>query len=257
MTVSRYKTAGEIVSAAARDLGIGSWNDPFASSDEIAERLCGYFNDCGEELLHAHKWMQLKTEWVFTTAPGDTGNYDLPGDWHEIVPQTGWNRTTRLPLGGPLSPQEWQYLKAVLSGVTVTVFARFETNQLRLFPQPVMPGIVVAMEYMSRSWIVPDAKKADWTTNHFNTLGADGADEATQSSDICLFDQQLIKLLLKLKWRENLGFDTTKDQDAYDRFLEKTKSSVDPAPTLSISEGSTLHFRLVDESNLPPTGYGQ
>jgi hypothetical protein len=257
--VARYKQCGQIVSDAARDLGLGVVSDPFGSSDDAIVRLCGYFNDVGADLLHAHDWGQLKTLWEFTTLAGDPGNYPLPADWHEMVLQTAWDRTKRMPMGGPLSSQEWAYLRAWQMGVTLTALFRMESNLLMLYPQPPPPGILVSMEYMSTSWIVKDAAKAAWITANYQTLGSAGFDEATDSSDWCLFDPQLVKLYLKFWWKKEIGLDASAAEEDYRSFLLKTVSSVSPLPTLRI-DGPRLgipNVHLIDNGNLPPTGgYG-
>jgi hypothetical protein len=258
--VASYKQCGAIVSDAALGLGLDVGADPFASADAMTKRMCALFNDCGKDLLHAHTWGQLKALWEFATVGGDTGNYLLPADWHEMVLQTAWDRTKRLPMGGPLSSQEWAYLRAMQMGVTITALFRMETNQLMLHPQPPPPGVLVSLEYMSTNWIVPDAKKADWINNSYNVLSdaAGGKDEATASADWCLFDEQLIKLYLRYKWKRETGFDTTTAEEDYKNVLDKTIGSVSPPPTLRI-DGPRLgmpNVHLIDNLNLPITGYG-
>jgi len=33
------------------------------------------------------------------------GTYDLPADFNYMIDQTGWDRTNRVSIGGPLSPK--------------------------------------------------------------------------------------------------------------------------------------------------------
>ena len=252
-----YKTAGQIVKQAAIDLGIGDWDDPFGSSESLARRLCSFFNNCGKDMLNRHDWGQLKTLWEFTTVDGDTGNYDLPADWQSMVLQTGWDRTKRMPMAGPLSSQEWAYLRAWQMGVTITAMFRMETNQLMLYPQPPPSGVLVSMEYMSNAWLVPDAQRAAWLANHKNTLGAAGLNEAAASTDICLFDDLMMQQYLKLAWKREVGMDWTTALEDFKAAFDRVVSSITPSPVLSISGprlGMNVH--LIDGTNLPPTGWG-
>lgn len=252
-----YKTAGQIVKQAAIDLGVGAWEDPFGSSDALARRLCSYFNTCGRDLVHRHDWGQLKTLWEFTTALGDTGNYALPDDWKSMILQTGWDRTKRMPMAGPLSSQEWAYLRAWQVGVTITAMFRMETNQLMLYPQPPPDGVLVSIEYKSNAWLVPDAQRAAWLANRKNTLGAAGLSEAAASTDICIFDDLLMQQYLKLVWKKEIGMDTTSALEDFKDMFDRTVASASPAPVLSLNGprlGMAVH--LIDGQNLPPTGWG-
>lgn len=254
-----YKTAGQIIKQAAIDLGLGDWDDPFGADDPIAKRLCSYFNNSGKDVMQLHPWGQLKALWEFTTADGDTGNYLLPDDWREMLPQTGWDRTKRMPMGGPLSSQEWAYLRAWQMGVTLTALFRLERNELMLYPQPPPSGILVSLEYLSASWLVPDAKKGVWQTNHYNSLGSAGLTEAIESTDICLLDDFAMQQRLKLWWRREVGMDTAAAREDFLSALDNAKSRASAPPTLSIN-GPRLgipNVHLIDGSNVPPTGYGR
>lgn len=161
--MGRYATAGEIINRAARELGLQPVADPFASSDPNFLQLIGLLTSIGQELAMQHEWPQLIAEKVITTIAGKS-DYELPQDFLEMVNQTGWNRSTRLPVGGPLSPSEWQYLKAALTGVVFNVLFRTSAvntsgrvfaEAMRLFPTPGSSGIVIAFEYRSRNWVSP------------------------------------------------------------------------------------------------------
>lgn len=161
--MARYATAGEIINRAARELGLQPVADPFASSDPNFLQLIGLLTSIGQELAMQHEWPQLIAEKVITTIAGKS-DYELPQDFLEMVNQTGWNRSTRLPVGGPLSPSEWQYLKAALTGVVFNVLFRTSkinssggafAEAMRLYPTPGSAGIQIAFEYRSRNWVSP------------------------------------------------------------------------------------------------------
>lgn len=161
--MARYATAGEIINRAAREVGLQPVADPFASSDPNFLQFIGLLTSIGQELAMQHEWPQLIAEKVITTISGKS-DYELPPDFLEIINQTGWNRSTRLPVGGPLSPSEWQYLKAALTGVVFNVLFRTSAvnssgkifaEAMRLFPTPGSSGISIAFEYRSRNWVSP------------------------------------------------------------------------------------------------------
>lgn len=187
---------------------------------------------------------------VTQISSGSTGvpqtSYDLPADWRDMMDQTGWNRTTRLPLGGPLSPQEWQFLKSRMAGVVFTVLFRPMLQKLYLYPDTSLPmGHVISMEYESSNW-----------------AGASGATSPTKDScsagaDIVFFDAKMVLAKVKLKWLEAKGFDTSVAERDYRRAFEAAKSNDIAAPVLNLDRPSmrTVDVLLGDQ-NIPVTGFG-
>lgn len=245
-----WDTAANIVNDAAVELGLISFQskpaDPFGSTDPNLGLLCQLLKSAGRELLGEkdNGWTHLQTEHTFTTVQG-TYQYDLPTDFYRMVPQSGWNRTNRLPLAGPLSPQEWQYLQGQLAGVVFTVLFRPAQQKLWLYPSTNTPGgYTIAFEYLSRNWVQPQGQSSATT------------DAPTASTDTLWFDSQLLMRGLKLAFLRNRGFDTTSAQQMYEQALGRAKDSDGSAKKLSLnSRGLQPHF--IDAANLPVTGYGQ
>lgn len=247
-----WDTAGNIILDAAVELGLISYQtrlanpDPFAAQDANLGLLCQLLKSSGRELLGEQEsgWTHLQFQYEFTTVQG-TSQYDLPAGFYRMIPQSGWNRTNRLPLGGGLSPQEWQYLKARLTGVVFTVLFRIEQGKLQLYPDTNTPGgYDIAFEYLSRYWVQPQGQTAPTT------------DVPSASTDTLCFDPQLLMRGLKLAFLRNRGFDTTSAQQMYLQALSRAKDADGSPPKLSLNTRG-LHVRVIDEKNLPITGYGQ
>ena len=104
-----WDTAGNIINDAATELGLQAFQakaaDPFASTDPNMGQLCQLLKSVGRDLAKRREWTHLRAIHTLTTVEG-VGWYALPADFGRMINQTGWNRTNRLPLGGPLSPQE-------------------------------------------------------------------------------------------------------------------------------------------------------
>jgi len=151
--MGRYATAGTIIERAAIELGLSvPAATAYSSTDPIAIQLRGLLASAGQSLILDYGWSNLQKEHTFTTVAG-TESYRLPDDFLQMCDQSGWNRTTRFPLGGPLSPQEWQYLKAAVVGVVFNVLIRMDGENMRLFPSNVS-GHTIAYEYLSRDWVL-------------------------------------------------------------------------------------------------------
>lgn len=147
-----FTTAGDIINEAAVEIGLSAVPDPYTSTDPNFVQLRQLLKSLGREIVHARRWTILRRERAFTTVAGQA-IYPLPADFHEMLPQTWWNRTNRLPVGGPLSPQEWQYLKARLVGVVFNVLFRPMQNVIELYPSNTPAGYDIVYEYQSEWWV--------------------------------------------------------------------------------------------------------
>lgn len=149
-----FDTAGNIINQAAVEVGLAAQSDVYASTDQNFIQLRTLLVSLGNDLWREKEWTQLQQVYTFTSV-ANQARYSLPADFGSMIEQTGWNRTNRLPLGGPLSPQEWEYFKARLVGVVFTVLFRPMNQQLWLYPDTGTPGgYVIAFEYVSRYWAV-------------------------------------------------------------------------------------------------------
>ncbi|WP_242394851.1 phage adaptor protein [Anaeromyxobacter oryzisoli] len=243
-------TAGNIVNRAAIQLGllgvsVAQANDPFASQDPNFVQLCELLTSVGDDLNGKHNWPQLRQECVIVTVAGQNV-YPLPADFHEMIDQSGWNRSARLPLIGPLRSQEWQYLKARALGMYISVVFRQAGGNLEINPGMAVPaGTTIAFEYESSRWV--------------QSAGAAAPDKAapTIGTDVVCYDSELAIAALKLAWLEAKGFDTAAAAERYEAKLEHAIGKSTGAPTLSlVGTGRTAVDRFIDNANLPLTGFG-
>lgn len=152
-----FDTAGAIVSQAALELGLTpkAIADPFTSTNPAILQLCALLTSLGRDIRRERQWTWLQQPYQFTTVAGQGFN-PLPPDFDSVIPQTQWNRSTRLPIGGPLSPQDFTAIKASLVGVVFTVLDRFVQGQFQMYPDTNTPGgYVIAYEYISSWWAQP------------------------------------------------------------------------------------------------------
>ena len=242
-----FDTAGQIINDALVEVGLTSVTDPFAESDSNVVQMCTFLKSVGREVLHQHEWTILRKEHSFTTVFG-TSTYAMPTDFHSMHDQSGWNRTNRLPLGGPLSPQEWQYLKARLVGVVFTVLFRPMAGLIYLYPDTNTPGgYNIAFEYQSDGWVRRPALPAD--TYHDFPIAVD---------DIIQFDSLVMSRGLKLAWLKAHGFDTTSAQQDYETALNFAKGHDSYVPVLSLTRQSPLRGadQVIGQQSVPITGFG-
>lgn len=246
--MSRYETAGSIINRTAAELGLTPVSDPFASVDPAFVQLCTLLTSAGQEMLILHQWQKLNRTHSLTTgvAPDDDpdGHYDLPDDFGYMIDQTGWVPTTRLPLGGPLTPQDWTYLVNTSMGSSI-IYVSFRQNdgQLWILPSPPPSGQEITFEYISRNWVedgaVPDTFK----------------DSVSSSADIVLYEPILAIKFLKLRQREAKGFDTTAAVGQFITMFNGWTGVDMSAPILNAAR--SRYFPYLGWRNIPDTGYGQ
>lgn len=244
-----YHTVGAIVARAGVQCGFLSLNaaqiaayDPFSSTDPNVLQVLALLDALGMELagqINHH----LRKEWSLTTAASAT-SYAMPADYAEMVPETGWDRTSKFALGGPASPAVGQFLVA-WGGPIVTRIPYQMKGNLITFPVAPSDGLNLAGEYLSTYWIQTAA----------SGTGPD-ADHATLASDFVLFDPLLVVLGLKKRWQEAKGFDSSITAHDYGERFELAKSRVHAPGVLDLAGRRSTGFRFLDGLNVPDTGYG-
>jgi hypothetical protein len=245
--MSRYDTAGNIINDAGTEVGLTAVSDPFASNDPAFVQLSRMLAACGRELIGVYQWQRFVGTFSLVTSSADTGEYDLPDDYLYMIDQTGWTPTNRLPLGGPMSPQDWTFVTG--SGwnqYTIYISFREFDGKFNILPNdPVPDAQTITFEYVRNTFCVPaGVTDPDLYTNR-----------PTASDDTILFPPILIMKLLKLRFLEAKGFDTTAALGQYNTalatWLPKDKSS----PVLNM--GSRRLFPYLDWRNIPETNFGQ
>ena len=243
--MARYLPVSDIINRAAVEAGLLPSNDPVSDTDETYIQMVGLLNSSGQELAELNDWQSLVKSYEIITADTDSGAYDLPEDFNYMIDQTGWDRTNRVAIGGPLSAQDWTYL-AGRNLVSQTIYASFRQvdGKLDLYPQPAPDGLRLTFEYISRNWLQEQGASAP----NRDTIGA--------GSDICILDPLLSIKFLKLKFLQAKGFDASAAAMEFDTLLASRIGKSTGAPILSASRSSRGMPYLSSYGSTPDTGYG-
>ncbi|HUW15169.1 MAG TPA: hypothetical protein VM537_35960 [Anaerolineae bacterium] len=242
--MARFDNAGDIINRAALEIGLVPVSDPVGSTDEAFIQLTGLLTSAGQEMVELHPWQVLTSVFEFTTTDLDTGSYDLPDDYSYMIDQTGWDRTNKVMISGPLSPQDWTYLKG-RDLVNQTIYASFRLMDAKfdLFPQPPPVGLQVSFEYINRNWVrLSDDSRADSIQN---------------SSDTVLYEPILIIKFLKAKFLEAKGFDPSSARLEFENMMNSRTGKDTGAPILSAGRNGRGYPYLNSLYNTPDTGYGR
>lgn len=151
-----WPTAQDVVTQAAIELGLQPSlvvSDPFSSLDPNILQLVAFLNRGGMELVDEADWSHLRQQFAFQSVSG-LQQYALPDDWRDMVDQSGWNRSSRLPIQ-PLSAQQWSYLAARNTGIVFNVLFRPMQGYLWLYPPNSTSALnlIISMEYKSSWWV--------------------------------------------------------------------------------------------------------
>jgi hypothetical protein len=154
MPITTLISANDILNRVAAEIGIAPVIDPYSSQDPTFIQMQYLLNTAGEELALAYPWELLQRQHEIVTLPGDTGDYPLPDDFFYMTNQTGWERSNNVPLFGPLSAQDWQYLLGA-DLVTSTIYASFRITEglFKLFPQPPPADLNIFFLYSSKNLV--------------------------------------------------------------------------------------------------------
>jgi hypothetical protein len=244
-SMATWKTVAELVSDVALEEGIAQAPivDPYGSADPNILQLTALLKSAGRSVVRERAWSHLQRELVFQTVAGQP-SYGLPSDFREMVPQSGWDRTTLYQLGGPIGAEVWQLAQAIHIVGSVYPFIRFAGGQISFTPTPTSVQ-TIAFEYRSWFWVRPSA-------------GTDPTSDApTAATDILCFDGALMVCALKLAWEKAKRFDTATAQADYDRALAAAMNEDSAAPEIPIGSSGDSSPAQDVWSNVAQTGIGQ
>ena len=247
MATNRFQTINDIVNHVAVEVGMTQVASVFSSADPAFRQLTTLLTTCVQELMEMYDWQILTRSYAYTTGVGETGDLALPSDFDSMIPQTGWERSENGPLIGPLSAQDWTYLLGRdLVGSTIYASFRLDQNQFRIFPNDPMPeGLSINFEYISRNLIQIASAPTTYT------------DTASMDADVVMFSPHMIRSMLKMKFLDAKGFDSTKASDAFWSAFEANTGKDNSAPILNGGGPRPLVPYLDAYRNTPDTNFGR
>ena len=246
MALNTTITVNDILNRVAAEVGIAPVEAPFDSTDPVFVQMRYLLNTAGEELTQAYPWELLVRSHTINMTAGDTNtDFDMPSDFGYILNDTEWDNTSRVPMGGPLSAQEWTYLKGRdLSSTTLYASFRIAQGKFNVYPETPATDATLSFEYISSSWVLDTAEDPVVYKQ-----------AVTLASDKPLFDKTLITRALKVKYLESAGFDTTKAQADYNQIFAFLTGTEKGARIINAG-GRRSGVRLLNAWNTPNTGFG-
>jgi hypothetical protein len=247
-----YDTATDVIATALAMCGLTSVADPYASSDDVQVQIRALLNQCGRELYAAHQWQQfVRMETVSTGATPEIdapdGNYNLPSDFGYFINQTGWTPTNAgigLPLGGPLTEQQYTYLVATnLAASTIYVSFRIADGFLSVLPAPAPANIDITYHYVSNGWV------------QVHGVSANRASKAVNADDVIMFEPVLISTMLALRYKQAKNLNAKDTLEQFQTLFSLFTGVNTAAPVLNMTGWIGFPY-LNPWTNIPQTGFG-
>lgn len=199
-----------------------------SSVDPAIRRMLALANVEGRELAKRHDWTALIREATWTTAATESQGAltTIASDLDQengarIIDESIWDRTQMRPIGGPVSSQKWQRLKASNISGPYNEY-RIREGALRLIPAPTA-GHTGAFEYVSKNWCKSsaDVGQSAWA-----------ADDDTGK-----LSEHLMMLGLIWRWKSANEMSFTAEQGTYERAVSLAIGRDGTSRTLDMGEG--------------------
>jgi len=244
--LNQYQTLSSIVRDVAVQVGIPRPEDPAGSEDPAVQQMVAAVNMAAQDMFNLYDWQQLVKKYEIEIEADEPGqrekSFDLPADFWAFIDQTQWNKDTRLPAIGPISPQMWMQINVRMPMVVLTFLWQIRDDKLWIQSPPEKAQTLTFM-YISRGWCRDAEDPAQFKR------------VVDKNSDLILFDPYLMTLLTRVKWLDMKGFDSSKAMQDFRMNYEIRKGKREGAPVLSTTTGGGLPL-LNMLTNVPDTGYG-
>lgn len=167
-------------------------------------------------------------------------SYAIPPDADHFIQQTGWDRSFRWQLVGPLSAQEWQVLKSGISPTGPRLRYRIMDGLIFVNPVPASLDNLV-MEYYSTGWCqsATGMPQTSWQAD----------------TDTPVLQDRLFILGMIARFLNRKGFDSSAAQREYEDAVEAAIGRAGGSRVLPINARAEPPI-LLGSANVPDTGYG-
>ncbi len=190
-----------------RRIGITAPTSVSSSSDPQIIQLMGIANEEGQDLSARYPWQALIQESTFTTVATEAQGAitTLAGtSFRYILNDIMWDRTLLRPVFGPVTPSDWQNLKARSLTGPFSQF-RIRGGSLKFIPVPVA-GDTIAFEWVTKNWV---------------TVASDSSTSSTWTADADtgLLDEEIMAMGIIWRWKAAKGLDYSEDYAKYERLV--------------------------------------
>ena len=194
-----------------------------ASPDSNVRTLLALAQVEGRELLDRFSWPQTQIEKTHTSLAAELQGVmtTLAPGFSYITSSTFWDRTLTRPVNGPLSPIEWQALKARTATGPYSSYRIFG-GKLYAYPAPAA----------GNTWVF------EYQSNYF-CQSASGTNQSawTADTDVGVLDEHLSQLGIVWRCKKKNGLDYSEDFRSYEQKVANETSRVGGRRPLDMTTG--------------------
>lgn len=169
--------------------------------------------------------------------------FSFPTDFDRPIDRTQWDKSKHWEMLGPETAQQWEWLKSGWISTGPRVRFRPLGGYFATWP-PLGTTEVLSYEYVSKYWVLATSPASPAPTKQAFSV----------DTDTCIFPDAMMRSLIRLKYFEAKGFDTTALYRDFTAQRDLAKANDAGSPTLSMDPrpGNVL----ISWDNIPDSGYG-
>jgi len=221
-------TVLQIVTEFCNRNAIAAPNTVVGSQDLQIIQIKSLLNQEGQIQNGRYPWQSSQLDYTFPSTAvqlqGDlTDLFGASENLNYIYNQTIWNRTIRLPIFGPNSPDKRQAREALpLTGPYTEYW--IAGNNLYFNPAPNAAGQTIALTLVTKNWLTQQG-------------GATMSSTVLNDTDTCNLDETLVIMGMTWRWKATKQLDYGEDFNTYERQLADAMSRDGTKPVLSLDAG--------------------
>lgn len=164
-----------------------------------------------------------------------------PSDFDRQIDRTHWDKSKHWEMLGPSTPQQREWLRSGYISTGPRIRYSYMGGYFMIWP-PLGSTESLAYDYLSKWWIY--AAAATTTTKQLFTV----------DTDTTIFPDPLMRAMIKLKYLEAKGLETTAALRAYNAQRDMGFANDGGSPTLSMNPRPSSV--LIGWENIPDSNYG-
>ena len=210
-----------IITNVCDSIGLSEPAAVIGSTDQNIRTLEAMANTEGRELLDRFSWPATQIEVTHTSLAAELQGVmtTLAPGFSYITSSTFWDRTLTQPVRGPLSPIEWQALKARTATGPYASYRIF-AGKLYAYTAP-SAGNTWVFEYQSTYFCqsAAGANQSKWTAD----------------TDVGVLDEHLMEMGIIWRFKKKNGLDYSEDFRSYEQKLAIETSRAGGRPILDMA----------------------
>lgn len=169
--------------------------------------------------------------------------FALPSDFDRMIDSTHWDKSKHWQMLGPETAQQREWLRSgyISTGPRIRYWQM--GGYVQIWP-PLGADEVLSYEYVSKWWILATSPTTQAPTKELFTV----------DTDTCIFPDPLMRSIIKLKYFEAKGFDTTALYREY--MMQRDLAFAHDAGSPNLSMAPKPATALLGWGNIPDSGYG-